>query len=347
MSQENSLFQHRLFIDNKEVLSESSGSINFNGSGQLNQLSITINDIDIQYNSLFNQKIELYLNESGTDDSIPIFRGFIRRYIPSEKNVKINALDVRSVLSGREGIRINSSDIKNYDGKTVAQFIYEIVTDKVNYNETVIGLDMLTDTDVPISMNGVRGNNIEVLSIINEKLNSKLDKTDYSNPLGYFLDIREGITNSNVVIVKDKALTDMPSYTFSYEDGIQKISYKKILPLNTVYYNDGRSIEYTNRPTGQSATVIDNVEDIGEARKLALEQILLEQQQNAEITMDITKCYDIGLGSLVFLDVPDDDVYGIHRVQGKKITFGNNIKCKLMLNKKPIVLSDYVQKQQE
>jgi len=344
MSQENSLFQHRLFIDNQEVLSDSNGTISFNGNGQLNGLSITINDIDIQYSSLFNQKIELFLNESGTDDSVPIFRGFIRRYLPSERNVKLDALDVRSVLFGKEGIKINSSDVKNYDGKTVAQFIYEIVTDKINYNETVIGLDMLSDTDVPINMTGVRGNNIEVLGIINEKLKSKIDKSDYTNPLGYFLDIKEGLSNSNIVIVKEKALTDMPSYTFSYEDGIQKITYKKVLPLNTVYYNDGRSIEYTNRPTGQSATSISNIKDVGEARKLALEQIFLEQQQNAEITMDITKCYDIGLGSLVFLDVPDDDVYGVHRVQGKKITFGNSMKCQLKLNKKPIRLSDYIQR---
>lgn len=342
MSQENSLFQHRLFIDNKEVLSESSGNITFNGSGQLNSLSIILNDIDIQYSSLFNKKIELFLNESGTDDSVPIFRGFVKRFTPSEKNVKLNALDVRSVLSGNDGIKVNSSDVKNYDGKTVSQFIYEIVTDKINYNETVIGLDMLSDTDVPITMTGMRGSNINVLSIINQKLNSKIDKSDYTNPLGYFLDVREGLSNSNIVIAKEKALTDMPSYTFSYEDGIQRITYKKVLPLNTVYYNDGRSIEYTNRPTGQSTTVIEDVEDVGEARKLALEQILLDQQQKAEITANISKCYDIGLGSLVFLDVPDDDVYGIHRVQGKTITFGKGVTCQLKLNKKPIVLSEYV-----
>tara|TARA_Y100001937_G_scaffold122208_1_gene182218 strand:+ start:449 stop:1492 length:1044 start_codon:yes stop_codon:yes gene_type:complete len=347
MSQENSLFQHRLFIDNEEVLSESSGTISFNSNGQLNNLSITINDIDIQYSSLFNQKIELFLNESGTDDSVPIFRGFIKRYMPSEKNVKLNALDVRSILTGRDGIKINSSDVKNYDGKTVAQFIYQIVTDSVNYDETVIGLDMLTDTDVPITMTGLRGSNIDVLGTINTKLKSKLDKSDYSNPLGYFLDVKEGLSNSNIVIVKDKALTDVPTYTFSYEDGIQKIVHKKVLPLNTVYYNDGRSVEYTNRPSGQSATTISNISDVGEARKLALEQIFLEQQQNAEISADITKCYDIGLGSLVFLDVPDDDVYGIHRVQGKKITFGKGMKCQIMLNKKPVVLSDYVQQKEQ
>ena len=141
-------------------------------------------------------------------------------------------------------------------------------------------------------------------------------------------------------------MTDVPSYTFAYGDGLQNLKYKKILPLNTVYYNDGRSIEYTNRPAGQSATVISKVKDVAEARQLGLEQILLEQQQNAEITVDVSKCYDIGLGSLIFLDVPDDDIYGTQRVQGKMINFGASVTCKLNLNKKPIKLSDYVQTQQ-
>ena len=347
MSQENSSFRHRLFIDDKEILSESKGSISFAGNGQLNNLNVVIDNIDIQYSSLFNKRVELYLNESGTDDSVPIFRGFVKRFTPNEREVRLTALDSRSVLSGKEGVKINSSDVKNYDGKTVAQFIYEIITDKVNYDETVISLDMLSDTDVPITMTGIRGSNLDVLSIINGRLSKTIDKSDYLNPLGYFLDIKEGISHSNVIISKEKPLTNAPSYTFSYEDGLQKIRYKKVLPLNTVYYNDGRSIEYTNRPTGQNATSIGGIQDIAEARQAGLEQILLEQQQNAEINAEVSKCYDIGLGSLVFLDVPDDDIYGIHRVQAKTITFGNNMNCKLKLNKKPIKLSDYIQQEEK
>jgi len=344
MSQENSLFRHKLFIEDKEIVSDSKGSINFNGNGQVNNLDITIENIDLQYDTLFNKKIELYLNESGSDDSIPIFRGLIKRFTPSEKDVKIKALDVRSIITGREGLKINSTDLKNYDGKTVASFLYDIITDKVNYSKTLIGLDMLSDTDIPIRMSGIRGNKLDILLTVNEKLSGTVDKTDYLNPLGYFLDVKESCEYSNIIITKEKALTDTPSYTFSYGDGLQKINYKKILPLNTVYYNDGRSIEYTNRPSGQTSTTIENVEDVAEARQLGLEQILLEQQQNAEIKADISKCYDIGLGSLVFLDVPDDDVYGLLRVQGIKITFGMSMKCQLNLNKKPIKLSDYIQR---
>ena len=129
----------------------------------------------------------------------------------------------------------------------------------------------------------------------------------------------------------------------SERESLQSIKYKKVFPTNTIYYNDGRELHYTSRPTGQVAKVITDVEDISEARKAGLEQILLDQQQNAEIDMNVTKCYDIGLGTLVFLDVPDDDVYGPHRVVGKKLTFGKRMTCSLKLNKKPIKVSDYIQ----
>ena len=346
MNQENSLFRHKLFIEDKEILSNSKGTINYSGNGQLNILNVVIDNVDLQYDSLFGKKIELYLNESGSDDSTPIFRGFIKRFTPTEKNVTIRALDVRTMITGKDAIKLNSTDFKNYDGKTVASFLYSIITDKVNYNETLIGLDMLSDTDIPIKMAGIRGDNLDILRLVNERLSETIDKTDYLNPLGYFLDVKESSEYSNIIITKEKLLTDVPSYTFAYGDGLQNLKYKKILPLNTVYYNDGRSIEYTNRPAGQSATVISKVKDVAEARQLGLEQILLEQQQNAEITVDVSKCYDIGLGSLIFLDVPDDDIYGTQRVQGKMINFGAAVTCKLNLNKKPIKLSDYVQTQQ-
>tara|TARA_R100001443_G_scaffold77411_2_gene84623 strand:- start:488 stop:1534 length:1047 start_codon:yes stop_codon:yes gene_type:complete len=348
MRQENSSFRHRLFIDDEEVLSSSDGTISFTGNGQLNTLNVRINNVDLQYYTLFNKKIELFLNESGTDDSVPLFRGFVKRFTPSEKDVSLYALDVRSVLTGNDGIKINSTDLKNYDGKTVGQFIYEIVTDEVNYNETVIGLDMLTDTDIGGKMTGIRGKNLDVYKVIEEKINTILDKSDYSKPLSYFVDVKEGNEYSNIVITKEKPLTNNPSYTFSYGNGLQRVSHKKVLPLNTVYYNDGRVLKYTNRPSGQTTTSINDIEDVAEARKMALEQILLAQQENSEIRIDVSKCYDIGLGNLLFLDVPDDNVHGIHRVQAKKIKFGKKgISCQLRLNKKPVKLSQYIQKQDD
>jgi len=342
MTQENSLFLHKLFINDKEILASSSGSIAFTGNNNLNQMDITIENIDLQNDSFLNKKVELFLEESG-HDSMPIFRGFVKEYIPDETKVRLKVLDVRGILTGNSGIKINSTDDKNFDGKTLAQFIFEIVTDKVNYDNTVIGLDMLRDTDPVVKMDGVRGINLDAYKVMVEKIKESFDLTDFEKPLSSFIDVREDGEKSNIVITKDKLITDTPSYTFAFGDGLQKLRHKRREPTNTIYYKGGRVEKFGNRPKGQVVEIVKDLEDIVETRNLALKQILFEQQQLDEIDIEVTKCYDIGLGSLIYLDVEDDDVRGAHRVQSKKLSFGKMIKCTLGLNKKPIKLSDYIQ----
>jgi len=341
MTQENSLFLHKLFIDDKEILASSSGSINFSGNNNLNQMIVTIQNIDLQNDSFLNKKVELFLEESG-QDSIPIFRGFVKEFTPDETKVTLKVLDVRAILTGKSGLKINATDEKNYDGKTLAQFIYEVVTDEVNYNNIVIGLDMLRDTNPVVKMDGIRGSNLDAYTIIKEKIKDSFDLTDFEKPLSSFIDIREDGEKSNIVITKDKAITDIPSYTFSFGDGLENLKHKRREPTNTVYYQNGRVEKFSNRPKGQVATTINNLDDVVETRNLGLQQLLLEQQELDEIDITVNKCYDIGLGTLIDLDVEDDDVRGTHRVQSKKITFGKTMKCTLRLNKKPIKLSDYL-----
>ena len=189
------------------------------------------------------------------------------------------------------------------------------------------------------------GNNVRSINAyqtIDAKVKSKIDDDDLENPLAYFIDVKEGPEYSSIVIVKDKLITDVPSYIYTYNNGLQSIKHKEVHPPNTVYYNDGRAFKYTSRNSGQVVTTVTELEDVAETRNLALQQILLDEQEKKEISINVTKGYDIGLGSIVFLDVDEDDVYGPHRVVGKNISFGTSIKCILKLNKKPIRLSDYL-----
>jgi hypothetical protein len=203
----------------------------------------------MQHDSLYNKPVEFYLGESN-EDSVPIFRGFVKRFTPSETKLTIEALDVRTFLTGNNAIKITSTDEKNYDGKTLGQFLYDIIKDKINVDKTIIDIDMLKDMDKPISMTGYRGVNDDAYKVISDKIANKMDDDDLENVLGYFVDVKEGPEHSGVVIA---------------------------------------------------------------------------------------------LGSIVFLDVDDDDIYGNHRVVGKNISFGRRFRCRLKLNKKPIKLSNYIQ----
>ena len=61
MTQDNTVHQHRLFINKKEIKAQSKGSLDIAGNGRINKLNITVDDIDLQHDSLFNQEVEFYL----------------------------------------------------------------------------------------------------------------------------------------------------------------------------------------------------------------------------------------------------------------------------------------------
>lgn len=341
MTQENSYNRHTLYIDDIEILGSSQGSVKFTGNNQMNVMTVTIHNLDLQHYNLFNKKIELYLNENGGEDDSPIFRGLIKSFINNEKSINITAVDIRTVLTGNEGIKVNLDDSNNADGKTVGQFLYDIVNDRVNYDETLIDLNMLNDSNPPALMNGERGNNLDFYNLITKVLSSKIDDTNILEPLSFFIDIHEGDESSGIVIVKDKSLDSVPSHIFSYDDGLSKMTFKRRNPTNTVYHK-GRVFKYTNRPTGQSTKEITLIEDVGESTNAARNTVLLNQQQVDDIKITVTKGFYISLGTIINLDVKDDLVNGNHRVQAKTITFGNNLSCNLMLNRKPVKISDYL-----
>ena len=337
MTQENSYHRPKLIIDDKEVLFDISGSLKENSSGNINSMTVTINSVDLQMQSLFNKKIKLFLND-GSEDSVPMFNGFVKEVKPTETNVKLTAVDVRSLL---KTARVTLTDFDNYDGYTIGQFLHTYITDFININETLIGLDMLKDIHPPVYMTGERGDNIEVLSLVKKIIDKAIDDDDLENPLGYFLDVYEDGINSNIVITKDKLLSSVPSYVYSFTDGLENYMGKKRNPANTVFY--GKSyLAYTNRPTGITAVSINEQKDSKTTRELGLKQILLEQSQKEEITVTVNKSKDIGLGSIVHIDVDDEDIRGAHRVQGKQISFGQSSKCTLELNKKAPILEKFL-----
>ena len=168
MANDNLYQQPKLFIDGKEILYDFSGSLSFSGNSQINKLRIKIPQVDFQFNALNGKFVELYL-DLGSQSSIPIFRGFVRDINPSDNMVSLLAHDVRCLLTGKLGAKLQLTDTDNYDGKTVAQFLYEFITDQINVSNTYIGLDMLKDSDPPAYMTGVRGKNLDVYNIATGK----------------------------------------------------------------------------------------------------------------------------------------------------------------------------------
>ena len=305
----------------------------------MNTLSVKINNPDLQNTSIYNKILELYLN-NGADDGVPIFRGYINDFTPNDKDISLFATDMRAKLTGRKGLKLTLTDKNNYDGYTLGQFIFSYINEFID--DTDIGTDFLTDTSPVVFMTGERGEDKDFYSLLVKKVQEAIDvETDVENPLGYFIDIVNGSNSSNIVIKKDKLLASNPSAVFSFADGLVSYSYKRRLPPNTVTY-EGRKFSYTNVPQGVSSISLPKQNSPAESKNFALQKILLEQQQTDEISIQISKNYDIDIGQIVSLDIDDEDISGSHRVQAKTITFGNSTSCSLKLNKKPPILKDYI-----
>jgi hypothetical protein len=338
----------QLFIDGVEIIEFSQFTLNFPGSNQLNNLNITINNSDMDNASLFGKDVELYLN-CGANDNIPIFRGIIKQASPSDTEVQLKCLDVRCLLTGADALNVNITDNDNYDGFSVAQFLRSVISDKINTDKIRIGLDMLRDTDNIISMTGVRGLDT-ILNHALVKLDSGSDTTFNEEPLFYITDVEEGPEYSNIIIRKQKSLTNNPALNLSFTDGVKDFSYNRRPKPSTVTIV---SHEYTtnvslNETQGVFAnTIKKDFPDPEEARKFAIIELKRAQQEVDEIDIMATKGHYIGLESIVNIDVDKDEIDGPHRLVSKNITFSQSntgMSLSLRLNKRPIKVSEYLAK---
>ena len=282
-------------------------------------------------------------------DTVPIFRGIIKEVNSTEANVSIKALDVRGYISGKDAIDIYLTDTDNYDGYTVGQFLKKYITDEVNTSGTKIGLDFLNDSTRTVNLTGVRGMK-KPLPMCIERLEESLDDTDYDYPLSYMIDIEEGPLYSNIIIKKQKLLTEEVSLSLSLLDGIKKYTYKRRPVATQVSVEDTKTKKfYTtkigNSPQGPFALNIKKeFKDPSDASKHAILHQKKAQNEINDITIDATKGYHIGLESLIYVNVDKDDIDGVHRLVSKTITYNESsgLSLKLTLTKQPIKVSEYL-----
>ena len=333
----------RIVIDGVDVDEFSSFNLNFPGSNQLNKLSVTLTNPDYDNASLFGKDIELYLN-AGSIDTVPIFRGVIKTLSPNDTSVGLSCLDVRTFITGKDARKFNVTDEDNYDGFSVAQFLRKIISENINTDKVRIGLDMLRDTNNLINLTNYRGNETP-LAIVTSRLDNAVDDTDINNPLFYIIDMEEGPNSSNIVIRRQRYLTETSSLNATLHDGIISYQYKR-RPLPSRV--DIKSKDYVSTISlgskGPYATSISkNFEDPEEARKYALSFLKKQQQEIDEITVNASKGYYTSLESIVNIKVDKPEIDGNHRLVSKTIGYSNNsLNLTLNLNKRPIKVSDFL-----
>ena len=334
----------RLLINDKEVAFCKTASFSTNVTS-LQTLSATITEPDFENYNLFNSKVEFYLNY-GSEDGVPLFRGYIKSFKASDSNISISAIDPRTAITGKDSLPVVIDNKSNYDGQTIVQFLVDVIDNQVNLNKTIISTEGLNELDKPIYMNGVRSVQAPY-DIVKGMLESQRDDDNMLTVYEYYFDILHGNKDSSLIIKKTKDLTGAADFIYTYRDGIISMSYTERAPPSfaLVKAKDGTTVraDYGNAPKGNiGITVGKTYSSRAEAREAAMAEILLKQGDDKDISMNVSKGHYINLGHIIRLDVPDHNVAGQYRVTSKSVSYSDNsVNCSFSLNKKPIKLSDY------
>ena len=122
--------------------------------------------------------------------------------------------------------------------KNRSKFVERLLAELKKYNETIgIAIYVIDASDDTKTLKFVESIKDSFSVNYIKSLGKTIDDDDLENPLGYFLDVYEDGTNSNIVITKDKLLTSVPSYVYSFTDGLENYEGKKRNPANTVFYD--------------------------------------------------------------------------------------------------------------
>lgn len=335
----------RLFIGNTEHTSFTSISYKNSGNSKVTSLQISLSDPELDGAALVGKKVIFYLNH-GSEDTVPFFIGRIKQFQPSDTALTITANDVLTYLVGNESPSITMTDTFNYDGFTLAQFLHDYISTNINKKETLIGLDMLNETDPTVTLTGVRGKNMSPLKVISDKLPKKTSNLEDIRE--YRILLRNDATTSHITFAKEQNIEDA-AISFSFNDGIQKMSYKKRLNPNFFTANVGESVmEYVDNslPIGVVNGKLRKTKfDYPDAAKEEAYIAARVAENKKEITLTTSKGHYLDIGNVILINTPNHpEITGKHRIKAKSIKVGGaDMFCTLTLNKEGPSVNDYLE----
>ena len=336
----------RLFLGGTEIMNFTNISYSNKGNNTISTLNIKISDPDLDNAGLLGKEVVFFLNY-GSNDTVPFFRGYIKEYTPTEKNISIKARDVLTFLAGTDTPPLVITDDSNFDGFTLSQMLFDYVERVVNRNGVKIGLDMLNDTDPPVTLTGYRKSNIHPLKIVQQKIPKNI--SSISDIRSYRLIVRDDGTKSNICFVKEQD-ADSSGITFGFNNGIEKLSYKKRPDPNyyTMVVNKNiMEYQHNSLPIGITMGKMGKkkYEFPDEAREDAFLQATVAEDKK-EITITTNKGHYLEIGNVINLVTPEyPDITGKHRILSKSVQYtGTKVSCQLKLSRESAFLADYLGK---
>ena len=342
----------KITIDGREV-PYLDGKYQFNGSLTAATLQFTLPLSYAGYKKLWNKEVMFFLNDY---DSVPIFRGYIKRVKETLEDVEVFSQDVLGYMlkgGNPEKAKIPLTDNENLDGLTAGAAIKKAL--ELALLNTKVGTDMIGDTTPIISSSSVplRGT-LGVLDVIKELLSRAIDNSGSIPRPNIARVVDDGNTSQLVVELESDLDTTQIKHVFTEYDNV--ISFKIVnRKLPTIVIVNGKDkvkgkfshdgaveafdrnyLEVTNESLKSPAECVDFGQKVFRAHL----------QNQYEYGIETFEGAHLNENDVVRVEATDHRFSGNYRVQGKSISFSaDEFSIGIIINRKPPTLAQYILQQ--
>ena len=326
------------------------GSLKINGELRAATLVFTIPTLTDSKRKLWNKEVTFYVDRH---DSVPVFRGWIKRMKPDFNSIEVHAEDGLGYLKrggDLEETHLDLSDRNNIDGLTAGAAIKKVL-EEIKL-DSKLKTDMIGDTSPPYSNTKVpyRGL-VPVIKIFKDILSKALNISNQDLPRRNIGKIIDDGSNSQFIIELESDLdNDSIVHTFSEHNNIQKISIvNRRVPTRIVvkgkdvegtFTHDSARSAYDNNPLNvDNDTLLSPAACVEFGARLF--QANLRNQYEYKLTV-LDGAY-LQENELVRVITDDKEYTGNYRVIGKQIDLTpSGFKIGVSLNRKPPTLAQYI-----
>jgi hypothetical protein len=306
------------------------------------------------YKKLWNKEVTFYFDEG---DSIPIFRGYIKRVKQDLDEIQIMAQDMFGylVLGGNpESAKVALTKDDNLDGLTVGNAIRKAI--KKAKLDSKISTTYIGDTTPLVSSSSppLRGT-MKVLDIIKELLGRAVDNSG-EPPRPNIARLVDNGTSSELIIELQSILDSTNvKQVFTEYDNISKLRLiNKKIPTVVIINGDGDSVKGTfTHDTAIAAydrnyleALNKNLKSPAECKDFAQKVFRANLETQYEYTITSWDGAYLDENDVIRVETEDRRFSGNYRVTGKKIAFSpSSFDVGININKNPPTLTEYIAQQ--
>jgi len=340
----------RICIEGSEV-SFISGKYNNNGNLTASQLSFNVPLTYGGLKKLWNKEVTFFLSEH---DSIPIFRGWIKRTQITLNQVNIIAQDIIGymLLGGDSSeAKIPLTDTINLDGLTVGGAMKEAI--RMANLESKLGTDMIGDTTPHISSSRppLRGT-LSILDILKQLTSRAIDRSG-TLPRPNIARVVDDGSKSQLVIELESSLDGNPVHTFSENKNITSVNIinRKVPTIVVVNGANGVKGEYKHDSAMAAydrnflEVSNDSLKSPAECKDFAYEIFKANLHVQYEYAIKVTDGAFLSENDIIRVETDKKEFNGNYRVIGKMVDFGSSFSIGVTLNRKPPTLAQYIKRQ--